>query len=160
MIKLTLRTWLTFFGLAILMGLNNIYSTLLTGWGEGGSIVAVILSLLFLAKNERSILNYNLGQTMASAGGSVGFAVSIIASIYYLQPDWNPPLIELSIMVMGLSVMGVAFAAPLRSTIVHWFFPSAVACATILKAVTSDNHNERVHHGDLRIAFSFADSTH
>lgn len=140
---LTLRTWITFFGLAILMGLNNIYSTLLTGWGEGGSIVAVILSLLFLAKKERNIINYNLGQTMASAGGSVGFAVAILASIYYMQPDWNPPLFKLAIMIMGVSIMGVALAAPMRRTIVHWFFPSAVACATILKAVTSENHGER-----------------
>jgi uncharacterized oligopeptide transporter (OPT) family protein len=144
MISLSLRSWITFFGLAILMGLNNIYSTLLTGWGEGGSIVAVILSLLFLAKAERSIINYNLGQTMASAGGSVGFTVAIIASIYYIEPNWDPPLFTLSLMVMGLSLMGVAMAVPLRRTIVHWFFPSGVACATILRAVTSDQQHERV----------------
>lgn len=141
---LSIRTWITFFGLAILMGLNNIYSTLLTGWGEGGSIVAVILSLLFLAKKERNIINYNLGQTMASAGGSVGFAVAILASIYYMKPDWNPPLFQLALMVMGVSTMGVALAAPLRRTVVHWFFPSAVACATILKAVTSEDQGERI----------------
>ncbi|NGX43500.1 MAG: hypothetical protein K940chlam7_01798 [Chlamydiae bacterium] len=65
--QLTIRTWITFFLLAIVMGLNNIYSTLLTGWGEGGSIVSVILCLLFLTKYQRNIINYNLGQTMASA---------------------------------------------------------------------------------------------
>lgn len=140
---LTLRTWITFFGLAILMGLNNIYSVLLTGWGEGGSIIAVILSLLFLAKKERNIINYNLGQTMASSGGCVGFAAAILASIYYIKPDWNPPLFQLALMVMGVSTMGVALAAPLRNTIVHWFFPPAVACATILKAITSEDHSDR-----------------
>lgn len=141
--KLSLRTWITFFLLAILMGLNNIYSTLLTGWGEGGSIVAVILCLLFLGKSQRNIINYNLGQTMASAGGSVGFTVAIVASIYYIQPDWDPPLFTLALMIMGLSLMGVAMAAPLRRYIVHWFFPSAVACATILRAVTSEKLEER-----------------
>jgi hypothetical protein len=80
--SLTPRTWITFFILAVLMGLNNVYSTLLTGWGEGGSIVAVILCLLLLPRVDASLRNYNLGQTIASAGGSVGFTVAILASIY------------------------------------------------------------------------------
>lgn len=125
------------------MGLNNIYSTLLTGWAEGGSIVAVILCLLFLAKSERSIINYNLGQTIASSGGSVGFSISILASIYYLHPEWNPPLFQLSLIIMCISVMGVALAAPLRRYIIHWFFPLSVACATILRSVSSDKIEER-----------------
>jgi uncharacterized oligopeptide transporter (OPT) family protein len=144
---LTVQTWVTFFALSLLMGLNNIYSTLLTGWGEGGSIVAVILCLLFLAKRERNIFNFNLGQTMASAGGSVGFAVAIIASIYYINKRegilWAPSLVNLSLLVMSLSLMAVAIAAPLRRYIVGWFFPSAVACATILRTVTSEDIRER-----------------
>jgi len=151
--QLTPRTWFTFFLLALVMGLNNIYSTLLTGWGEGGSIVAVILALLFLEKSERNIINYNLGQTMASAGGSVGFSVAILASIYYLHSEqgkpWNPPLLDLSILVMSLSLMGVALAVPLRRFVVQWFFPASVACATILRAVTSSNLNQRVKAGRI-----------
>ncbi len=138
-----MRTWITFFGLSILMALNNIYSTLLTGWGNGGSIVAVILCLLFLGNNERDAIRCNLGQTMASAGGSVGFSVAMLASIYYLNPDWNPPLLTLAFFILGLSTMGVALAVPLRSVIIHWFFPSAVACATIIKSTTSKNDGER-----------------
>ncbi len=141
--KLSIKTWFTFFCLAIVMGLNNIYSVLLTGWGEGGSIVAVILCLLFLTKSERTIINYNLGQTIASAGGSVGFSVSILAAIYYLYPSWNPPLFELAFIVMGISLMGVILAAPLRRYVIHWFFPAGVACATILRAVTSEKDEER-----------------
>lgn len=145
--KLTLLTWITFFFLALLMGLNNIYSTLLTGWGGGGSIVAVILCLLFLTKNQRNIINYNLGQTMASAGGSVGFSVAIVGSIYYSYNqqgmNWDPPLIELSLLIMALSIIGVALAVPIRPYTIRWFFPSAVACATILRAVTSENIKEQ-----------------
>ena len=146
---LSFRTWVTFFLLSMIMDLNNIYSSLLTGWGEGGSIVAVILCLLFLAKKERNIINYNLGQTMASAGSSVGFTVSVVASIYYWYDKqgilWNPPLFKLSLFILALSLMGVALAAPLRRFVVQWFFPSGVACATILRAVTSDDLRERKH---------------
>lgn len=147
--QLTLLTWITFFLLAIIMGVNNIYSTLLTGWGDGGSIVAVILCLVFLSRKQRSIINYNLGQTMASAGGSVGFSVAMIAAISYIYQErgevWNPPLIDLSLLIMAFAIMGVALAAGFRRVIVKWFFPQAVACATILRAVTSDDHNERAH---------------
>ena len=145
--NLTPTTWFTFFAMSLLLGLTNIYSTLLTGWGDGGSIVAVILCLLFLSKSQRNIINYNLGQTMASAGGSVGFSVAIIASIYYHQAEqgiaWQPSLWRLSLLVMALSVIGVAIAVPFRRYTVKWFFPSAVACATILRAVTSESKEER-----------------
>lgn len=145
--QLTLLTWVTFFLLAIVMGLNNIYSTLLTGWGEGGSIVAVILCLLFLSQKQRNIINYNLGQTMASAGGSVGFAVAMLAAIYYIfqqeNSQWEPPLFDLSLLVMAFGIMGVTLAVVFRNIIVKWFFPEAIACATILRAVTSDNQQER-----------------
>ena len=145
--ELTPATWLTFFALSLLLGLVNIYSTLLTGWGDGGSIVAVILCLLFLSHSQRNIINYNLGQTMASAGGSVGFSVAIIASIYYNLSQqgvaWNPSLWKLSLLVMALSLIGVTLAVPLRRYTMKWFFPSAVACATILRAVTSESKEER-----------------
>lgn len=131
------------------MGLNNVYSTLLTGWGEGGSIVAVILCLIFLPRKDRNIINYNLGQTIASAGGSVGFTVGIVASIYYFYSTqgivWSPSLLDLSIFVAGLSIMAVTLAIPFRPIVVKWFFPGAVACATILRTVTSSNHEERRH---------------
>jgi uncharacterized oligopeptide transporter (OPT) family protein len=145
--QLTILSWITFFLLAIVMGVNNIYSTLLTGWGEGGSIVAVILCLLFLRKNQRNIINYNLGQTMASAGGSVGFSVAMLAAIYYIFQEegvhWQPPLMDLSLLVMAFSLMGVTLAVVFRRIIVKWFFPQAIACATILRAVTSENLHER-----------------
>lgn len=147
--NLTFRTWVVFLLLTLIMGLNNVYSSLLTGWGEGGSIVAVILCLIFLPKVDRTIINYNLGQTIASAGGSVGFTVAILASIYYLHSSqgslWQPPLLPLSIFIAALSVMAVTLAVPFRPIVVKWFFPGAIACATILRAVSSDDLKERNH---------------
>jgi hypothetical protein len=100
--RFSLRTWLTFFVLALLMGLNNVYSTLLTGWGDGGSIVAVILCLLLLPSRDANIRNYNLGQTIASAGGSVGFTVAILASLYVWHAQqgeiWEPALFPLALL--------------------------------------------------------------
>lgn len=151
--KLSIHSWIIFFLLATLMGLNNVYSSLLTGWGDGGSIVAVILCLLLLPRKDASIINYNLGQTIASAGGSVGFTVSILASIYVWHGihglEWSPDLLSLSFLVMGVSLMGVMVAVPMRRYIIHWFFPGAVACATILKTVTSTDLAARARSAKL-----------
>ncbi len=144
---INVRTWITFFGLALLMGVNNVYSTLLTGWGDGGSIVAVILCLLLLPSVGTRIQTYNLGQTIASSGGSVGFTCAILGSVYYWHlskgQEWNPPLVPLALLVLAVSLLGVIVAVPLRNVIVKWFFPSAVACATILRTVTSSDDNLR-----------------
>lgn len=151
--NLSPMTWVTFLVLSILMGLNNVYSTLLTGWGDGGSIVAVILCLLFLPRIGARITTYNLGQTMASSGGSVGFTVAILASIYYWNiqngTPWEPNLLTLSLLMMSVSLLGVFLAVPLRPMVVKWFFPGAVACATILRTVTSEDAVARKRAGLL-----------
>lgn len=140
---LSVMTWITFVLLAIAMALNNIYSTLITGWGDGGSIIAVVLAVIFLSRKQGSIINYNLGQTMASAGGSVGFTTSILASIYIVNPGWKPDLFTLGILILSTSMLGVIVAIPVRKITVKWFFPSGVACATILKGVTGSDPKER-----------------
>ena len=141
--QLSVRTWVTFVVLAVAMSLINIYSTLLTGWGDGGSISAAILCAMLLSRREGTVINYNLGQTMASAGGSVGFATTLLAAVYVLKPDWNPPLIELGLLVMSVSLLGVLLAVPLRPFIVNWFFPTAVAVGTLLMSITSTDPAKR-----------------
>lgn len=141
--NLSLRTWITFIVLTLVMAVNNIYSTLLTGWGDGGSIVSVILCLIFLSRRQGTLANYNLGQTMASGGGAVGFTTAILASVYIVSPTWSPSLPKLSLLIMAISLLGVILAIPLRKTIVRWFFPGAVACGTVLTAVTSDDQSQR-----------------
>lgn len=135
-------TWITFVVLTAVMAVNNIYSTLLTGWGDGGSIVAVILCVLLLRQN-RDIQGYNLGQTMASAGGSVGFAAAVLASMYINQPGWNPPTWKVALMLLSLGILGCIIIIPIRRMIVKWFFPSGVACGVILQGVTSNDRAEK-----------------
>lgn len=142
-VQLSVRTWVTFVILAIAMGLINIYSTLLTGWGDGGSIIAAILCAMIMSRREGTAVNYNLGQTMASAGGSVGFATTLLAAVYVINPEWNPPLLELGLLVMSVSLLGVLIAVPLRPIIVNWFFPSAVAVGTLLMSITSTDPSKR-----------------
>lgn len=142
-----IRTTLTFVGLAVAMALINIYTTLATGWGDGGSIISVILATMFLAGPARNIITLNLAQTKASAGGSIGFVCATLAAVYYnaAQHDhaWTPNLPELSILLIAVGILGVLLAVPMRCWTIHWFFPSAVACATVLFGVTEDDPAKR-----------------
>src|SRR5210317_366192 len=77
--RLGFGEWLVFAILAGVIAATNIYTTLLIGWGDTGSIIAVLAAVLLLgliSKHKPDIHTLNLGQTMVSAGGSVGFAVA------------------------------------------------------------------------------------
>ena len=87
--RLSPSEWLVFAILAGVISAANIYTTLLIGWGDTGSIVAVLAAVLLLGlvgRTRPSVYTLNLGQTMVSAGGSVGFAVASYAAIHIVRP--------------------------------------------------------------------------
>jgi uncharacterized oligopeptide transporter (OPT) family protein len=141
--KLDMKTILVFVVLTIVMATNNIYTTLLTGWGDGGAIISVILAFMMLSRTQGNIVNLNLAQTMASGGGSVGFTTAILTSFYVLDPAWSPNIPRMIMLVMSVSVLGCIVSIPLRRIIREWYFPSGVACATVLQSVTGADANLR-----------------
>jgi uncharacterized oligopeptide transporter (OPT) family protein len=138
--RLSIAEWLTFAVLAALLAVTNIYTTLLTGWGDGGSIIAVLAAVAVLrlvTRQTPSIASLNLGQTMASAGGSVGFAVSFYAAVKMVQPDFQPDAVVFTLLFVGMGFVGALVGASVRRYLVHYYFPSGTACAVIQKTVTS-----------------------
>lgn len=138
--SLSIAEWATFSILAVILAVTNIYTTLLTGWGDGGSIIAVIGAALILgALNRRkrpTVASLNLGQTMASAGGSVGFSVSQYAAVKMVNPDFSPNPVVMVFMFVGMGLLGAIIGASVRKQMVQYFFPSGTACAVIQKTVT------------------------
>lgn len=137
---LTIGEWVIFAVLAGLLAAANIYTTLLIGWGDTGSIIAVLLSvvLLHLVKPGRpTVATLNLGQTMVSAGGSVGFAVASYAAVRIIRPDFAPsePVLILLFACMGFA--GALIGTAVRKNMVRYFFPSGTACAVIQHAITA-----------------------
>ena len=72
--------------LAIVMVIFNIYMGLKTGWGQGGSLIAVIVSFAIIRSLGKSYtpLENNMTQTMASAGGSIGNIVNVIPALFLM----------------------------------------------------------------------------
>jgi uncharacterized oligopeptide transporter (OPT) family protein len=136
--RLTIFEWVLFAVLAAVLASTNIYSTLLTGWGETGSIVAVLASVavLGLFKRRAGVYQINLGQTMASAGGSIGFVAACYAALYIVDPNWSPSSLAMIGLFAGCGIIGALVGTAVRKQMVRYFFPSGTACAVIQRSVT------------------------
>jgi uncharacterized oligopeptide transporter (OPT) family protein len=138
--RLALFEWVLFAVLAGVLASTNIYTTLLIGWGDTGSIVAVLASVAVLGifRRRSGIYQINLGQTMASAGGSVGFAAACYASLYIVDPTWSPNPYAMIGLFAGAGILGALVGTAVRKQMVQYFFPSGTACAVIQRAVVGD----------------------
>ncbi|MEZ5980084.1 MAG: OPT/YSL family transporter [Planctomycetota bacterium] len=132
--------WILFTVLAAVIAAANIYTTLLIGWGDTGSIVAVLASVAVLSLIGRKVGVYqlNLGQTMVSAGGGVGFAVASYAAIHIVKKDWDPNPYALMLLFATTGILGALVGNVVRRQMVQYFFPSGTACAVIQRAVTEE----------------------
>ncbi len=131
--------------LGVVMVAFNVYMGLKTGWGEGGSLIAVILSYAIIVgvlKRPYSVVENNICQTMASAAGSIGNIVNVIPALFLLAasgmipraPNW----VDILLWCFFTSFLGVFFAIPLRQQIVvieKLRFPTGTACAETIMAL-------------------------
>lgn len=138
--RLSLGEWIVFAILAGVIAAANIYTTLLIGWGDTGSIVAVLAAVAMLTALGRrpTVYQLNLGQTMVSAGGGIGFAVASYAAIHIVRPDWDPNPYVLMALFAGTGILGAIVGTTVRRQMVRYFFPSGTACAVIQRAVTAE----------------------
>ena len=142
--ELTLQVIVLSIFLGFLMISFNIYMGLKTGWGEGGSIIAVILGFAIMRGLGRkySFLENNLTQTFASAAGSLGNIVNVIPALILLAEagiiDRGPTFSEVLLWVFFTSFLGVFFAIPLRRQMLvidQLTFPTGTAAAQTIRAM-------------------------
>ncbi len=142
--ELTLQVILVSIVLGALMIAFNIYMGLKTGWGEGGSLIAVILGFAIIRalSREYSELENNITQTFASAAGSLGNIVNVIPALYLLHADGlidsEPTFVDILLWVFFTSFLGVFFAIPLRRQMLvvdQLVFPTGTAAAQTIKAM-------------------------
>jgi uncharacterized oligopeptide transporter (OPT) family protein len=139
--SLKLHEWILFLLLACVLAATNIYTTLLIGWSDTGAIISALLSMLVLgavSKHKPSIFTINIGQSTASGGGAVGFAVGTYACVHIVQPDFAPPWYLLIPLFAAMGTFGALVAATVRPMMVKFFFPTGTACAVIQRTVTRE----------------------
>jgi OPT family oligopeptide transporter len=142
--ELTLQVVIVSVFLGALMIAFNIYMGLKTGWGEGGSLIAVILGFTIMKALGRkySILENNATQTFASAAGSLGNIVNVIPALFLLHADGlierTPTFMDVLLWVFFTSFLGVFFAIPLRRQMLvvdRLTFPTGTAAAQTIQAM-------------------------
>ncbi len=142
--ELTLQVIVISIFLGFLMISFNIYMGLKTGWGEGGSIIAVILGFAIMRSLGRkySVLENNATQTFASAAGSLGNIVNVIPALILLAEagiiERGPTFSEVLLWVFFTSFLGVFFAIPLRRQLLvvdQLTFPTGTAAAQTIQAM-------------------------
>ncbi len=142
--ELTFQVFVLSLGLGALMIAFNIYMGLKTGWGEGGSIIAVILGFAIMRALGRkySELENNATQTFASAAGSLGNIVNVIPALILLAEDGlierSPTFVDILLWVFFTSFLGVFFAIPLRRQMLvvdQLVFPTGTAAAQTIQAM-------------------------
>src|SRR5262245_61659971 len=139
--SLRLHEWLLFLLLACVMAATNIYTTLLIGWSETGAIISALLSMLVLGAlthKKPSIFTINIGQSTASGGGAVGFAVATYACVRLSNPEFHPSWPQQMLLFACLGSFGALVAATVRPMMTRYFFPTGTACAVIQKTVTRE----------------------
>lgn len=139
--SLRLHEWILFLLLACAMAATNIYTTLLIGWSETGAIISALLSMLVLGAlthKKPSVFTINIGQSTASGGGAVGFAVATYTCVRLADPSFQPTWFEQMALFACLGTFGALVAATVRPMMTRYFFPTGTACAVIQKTVTRE----------------------
>ena len=83
----TSRALATGLALGVLLAAANVYTGLKTGWVDGGSITAALLSFTLFAALRRSgrapysALENNITQTVASSAAIMGFAMGLAGPV-------------------------------------------------------------------------------
>ncbi|BCV25149.1 OPT family oligopeptide transporter [Gelria sp. Kuro-4] len=141
--EMTLRSVICSIILAGVLGVLNIYSGALTGVYWNGSIVAAVLAyaIFSLSKNKPTILEANMIQTIASAGGAApvgifnAYAAGILLGMTF---NFNTAVI---VLTLG-AFMGVLYVVLFRRVLIveeGLPFPGGIACAETLKVCDSSS---------------------
>ena len=129
-----------------LMVMVNLYMGLRTPFTEPGSILSALICFVVLRAlgQQLSIHENNLGQTLASASGSIGNMVNVIPALFLL--GFSLSMGEVFVWVLSISVLGVLIAIPYRTQLIEKDklpFPTGAACADLLRSLHSQGGEGR-----------------
>lgn len=126
----------SFVGALVVAG--DMYIGLKLGFTAGNAILAAILCFAIVRGfgGRLSILENNVGQTLASGSASMGIMVSVVPAMFML--GYRIGTAQLMVWLFLVSAIGVLFAVPLRKQFVVMEalpFPTGTACAATIRAM-------------------------
>lgn len=147
--ELTPRVLILGLGLAMVMAAANVYLGLKVGMTVAASIPAAVVAMLVLKGILRTgtLLEANQVQTSASAGEALAAGVIFTLPALVIIGAWKQfDMVATTLIALVGGVMGVLLMIPMRRVFVlgspELKFPEAVACARVLEAGQSLEHNK------------------
>ena len=143
--ELTLRAILVGCAIGTLLAAGNVYTSIKTGYIDGGSISAAILGFTFFSVFRRrgsapySIAENNITQTTAASAAVMSFVLgaggplSALTLMNRSYPAWL-----LVFWTMGLGVLGILVAVSLRNKLIvveDLPFPTGTATAEVIETI-------------------------
>ncbi len=124
--------------LSVLVVAGNMYLGLKIGFTEGYAILSAILCFAIVRAfgGRLTILENNIGQTLASGAATTGVMVSVIPALVMLGVPLGT--FDTMVWIFLVSIVGVLFAIPLRRQYVVMeglAFPTGTACAATIRAM-------------------------
>ena len=143
--ELTLRAILMGCAIGILLAAGNVYTSIKTGYIDGGSISAAVLGFSFFAIFRRrgsapySIAENNITQTTAASAAVMAFALgaggplSALTMMGQTYPGWL-----LLLWTTALGLLGILLAVALRNKLIvveELPFPTGTATAEVIETI-------------------------
>lgn len=149
--QMTIRAVLCGFVLGGLLSAVNLYIGAKTGFSLGTSVTAVVLAYaLFSAvramglQSRIGILENNIVQSIACSGGYMSSPLMASMAAYMIVTNTVVPWWQMVLWMLGLSVLGVVFAIPLKRLFINDEqspFPEGQACGVVLQALHGEVEN-------------------
>jgi putative OPT family oligopeptide transporter len=143
--ELTLRAVMVGCGIGALLAAGNVYTSIKTGFIDGGSISAAVLGFTFFAVFRRlsrapyTAAENNITQTTAASAAVMSFVLgaggplSALALLGKSYPAW-----QLLLWTMSLGLLGIFIATLLRNKLIvveDLPFPTGAATAEIIETI-------------------------
>ncbi len=137
--ELTLRAVFIGAFLSVVVAGSNSYLGLYAGMTISASIPAAVISMALLSVLGKSnVLENNIVQTAASAGGSLAAGSIFTLPALVVMGTWKGfPYIEATVLILLGGILGVLFTIPLRRSLIveePLQFPEGIATAEVLKS--------------------------
>ncbi|HVP09657.1 MAG TPA: OPT family oligopeptide transporter [Phycisphaerae bacterium] len=161
--QMTVRVVICGFLLGGLLSITNLYVGAKTGWSLGVAITSVILAFVIfkvlqaigLARNYH-VLENNILQSIACSAGYMNGPLFASMAAYMIITNQVIPWWQMIMWLMGLCVMGVLFAFPLKRRFINEDqlpFPEGRAAGVVLDTLHSGESGRAILPAKLLVIF-------
>ncbi len=162
--QMTVRVVISGFLLGGLLSITNLYVGAKAGWSLGVAITAVILAFVIfkvlskigLGRNYH-VLESNILQSIACSAGYMNGPLIASMAAYMVITDTIVPWWQMIMWLIGLMVLGVLFAFPLKRRFINAEqlpFPEGRACGVVMDTLHAEDAKSSVLPAKLLVIFS------